>query len=68
MEFVEVLPFSVEGPPSLHYDDFQHVLDEVVELMILLNEGPDDLDIHDGWIAESNVRHVERFGRTDVFA
>lgn len=67
MELVEVLPFSIEGPPSLHYDDFQHILDEVVELVVLFYEGSDDLNIHYGRIAESNVRHVERLGRTDVF-
>lgn len=68
MKLVEVLPFSVESPSSLHDDDFKHILDKVVELVILLYEGSDDFHIHNCWITQSNIRNVERLGRTDVFS
>lgn len=59
VKFIKILPFSVEGPSPFHDDYLEHVLDEVVEFVVLLDEGSDYLHIHDSWIAESDVGHIE---------
>lgn len=61
VQLTEILPFSVEDPPSVQQDNLKHILNIVVSSRVLLDECANNFNVHAGNVLNEKVGNVEGF-------